>query len=81
MMRRLFVVLLAVSGTGCATFRSMTAMEAAATRGVWVAKATSLFSLQLSDEDVLFCSASDIKKPVCIRATGNVHADVAIAKQ
>ena len=81
MLRRLLFVLVPFAATGCATFRSMSTLDADSTRAVWVAKSTTMFGWQLSDEAVLFCTAPDIKKPVCTRATGNVTADVAITKQ
>jgi hypothetical protein len=77
MTMRLLAVLLAVAGSGCATFSTLTP-GSDSTKGVWVSKTTSLFGWQLSDQEVLYCFAHNPAQPSCARAQGAVHASVQV---
>ena len=72
-MRRILVVLaFAAVGTGCASFNTLTP-GSNSDKGVWVAKTTQFFGLQMSDQEVLFCS-SNSGAPSCVKAGGDVKA-------
>lgn len=75
MQRAILSCLVAIVVSGCATFSTLTP-GSDSSKGVWVAKTTSLFGMQMSDQEILYCTpATDPKaKPMCIRAHGNVHA-------
>ena len=69
-----------VAASGCATFGSLTP-GSDSSHGVWVAKTTSFMGLQLSDQEVLYCQATDPTKPMCYKAKGKVHASVKVQEQ
>ena len=70
-MRRFLVLVPLVLACGCATFSSLSP-GTDASKGVWVAKTTSILGYQLSDQEVLFCSPG--AKPNCTKAEGDVKA-------
>jgi hypothetical protein len=71
-MTRWFVVLvLAVVSSGCATFGSLTP-GSNSDKGVWVAKNTSFLGIQMSNQEVLFCTNPPGGAPSCTKAGGDV---------
>ena len=64
------------TGSGCATFDSLTPKGAYTeiNKGVWVAKSSSFLGLRFASQEVLFCFAEPKNKPMCFRAGGDVEA-------
>ncbi|HUB07764.1 MAG TPA: hypothetical protein VMB50_12210 [Myxococcales bacterium] len=72
MLRILAVLAVAVAGTSCATFTTLTP-GSNSDKGVWVSKTTNFFGIQFSDQEVLYCSTAS-GAPSCAKAAGDVHA-------
>jgi hypothetical protein len=79
-MRRLVLCISFLASTGCATFYTLSPGATDPSKGAWLAKTTSIFGWQLSDQEVLFCNA-DKTKPTCYRASGDVGASVKIEEK
>ena len=64
---------LALSGFGCATFDDLTPKGAyvEASHGIWVAKSSGFMGMRTASQEVLFCSADNKMKPMCMRAGGD----------
>ncbi len=63
-------------GAGCATFDDITPRGAyvEASHGIWVAKSSSFMGLRTASQEVLYCSADNKLKPMCMRAGGDTSA-------
>ncbi len=71
MIRWFVVLVLAVVSSGCVTFGSLTP-GSNSDKGVWVSKNTGFLGIQVSNQEVLFCSNSQGGSPVCTKAGGDV---------
>ena len=67
-MMRLITVLALVLSSGCAMVATLTP-GSNSDKGVWVAKSTALFGLQMSNQEVYFCTLKNGTAPQCTKAS------------